>query len=87
MSRKLAFTGGRKLEGRADVFAYERWEIPQNIVLCHTASEVLQDVVNRDTGSLYAGLAAADGRIDNDAVSVIHAAILLAAGGKLKGES
>ena len=73
---ELAFPGGREFKGGPDIFPRQSREVPQDIVLRHPASQILEDVVHGDARALDARFAAADGGVNDDAILVGHLIIV-----------
>lgn len=64
----------REGKTRLNVVGREVREIVQHFGNGHAAAQIIEHVGYRDAGSADAGFAAANARIDADALSVVHAA-------------
>jgi hypothetical protein len=76
MGPEASLTRPRERDCGADVLALDGREVGQDLLLAHTAREVLEDVLHRDACAADAGLPAPDSGIDRDALLPIHAGII-----------
>lgn len=69
---KSAFTVGRKREAGPNVVTRYVWKVLQDVVFRHAASEIFEDVIDRDAKTANAWLAAPLSRLDRNDLPVIH---------------
>lgn len=70
--RQTPFAIRRKSEARLNVFRRQIREIIQHFRHAHSSAEVIKDICHRDARPPDAGFAAADARVNCDAISVVH---------------
>ena len=71
-AQRPSLTFGCVGEARSDVVPCELWKIRQNLVLGHSAGQILQNIPDRNARAADTRLAEADGRIQGDVVEQIH---------------
>jgi hypothetical protein len=71
-SCKLTFTVSRKRDASTNIFTHKIGKVSKNLVLAHARSQVLQNVIDRDTEAANTGLPASFTWLDGDSVFVVH---------------
>lgn len=66
------FALGREEQCRADIVGGEVWKVGEYLLLRHAACKVLENVGDGNAGVLDHGFTATYGRIDFDAIMVVH---------------
>lgn len=83
---ELTLAIGGKCKAGADVFFGEVREILENLFVAHAASQVLEDVIDRDAEATDTRLTASLARLDRNDLGIVHGFKLRQFAGKCKFE-
>lgn len=74
----------RKRQDRADILALEVWEIPEDLILTHSARQIVEHIRNGDTEATDAWLTAPLARLHRDSAAKVHAVRIRIPAGRSK---